>query len=248
MLTVAAGRTFRDSLKDGGRGPLMVELPAASFPMGSAGNSLNFDEGPRHFVTLSRYSIGKHEVTFAEYERFARATGRRLPYDEDWGRGDRPVINVSWKDANAYARWLSSQTGRTYQLPTEAQWEFAARAGTTSNYWWDRDEDAVHANCFSCGSQWDGDRTAPVGNFAANAFGIHDTAGNVQEWVLDCYRAGYRDAAADGAAWQTPECTQQVVRGGSYSSPMDSLRSAKRSQYDQDIRLDNLGFRIVRLK
>ncbi len=247
LLTVVAGRTSRDSLKDGGRGPLMVELPAASFPMGSVGNSLNFDEGPRHYVTLARFSIGKHEVTFAEYERFARATGRRLPYDEGWGRGDRPVINVSWKDANAYADWLSAQTGRTYRLPTEAQWEFAARAGTTGNYWWDRDDDAVHANCFSCGSEWDGERTAPAGNFAANAFGIHDTAGNVQEWAQDCYRAGYRDASADGAAWLTPECTQRVVRGGSYSSPKDSLRNAKRSQYDQDTRLDNLGFRIVRL-
>jgi len=245
---VVAGRSFRDSLQGGSKGPLMVELPAASYLMGSPGNSLNFEERPQHRVDLGAFSISKHEVSFAEYDRFARATGQRLPHDEGWGRGNQPVINVSWKNANAYVRWLSRQTGRKYRLPTESEWEFAARAGTTRDHWWDPDTESAPANCFDCGSRWDGKRTTAVGSFPANRFGLHDTAGNVQEWTEDCYYPNYQDAARDGSARQGRRCTQRVVRGGSYSSPVDSLRSAKRGQYDQDTRLDNLGFRVVRVE
>ena len=243
---VVAGRSYRESLQIGGQGPLMVELPAGRYEMGRIGNSLNFDEGPRHPVDLPELSASKFEVTFAEYDRFARATGRRLPYDESWGRGDRPAINVSWGDARAYARWLSGQTGKQYRLPSEAEWEYLTRAGSAANFWWHDSSDNLHANCFNCGSNWDGKRTAPVGSFAANDFGLHDVAGNVQEWTADCYHGSYRGAPVDGSAWQIPECEMRVVRGGAYSSPLDSLRSAKRSQYEQDTRLDNIGFRVVR--
>jgi formylglycine-generating enzyme required for sulfatase activity len=234
-------------LKNNGLAPLMVKLPAARYVMGSQGQSLNFDEGPQHEVSLSRFSISKYEVTFADYDRFARATGARLPYDETWGRGNRPVINVSWNDAQAYVRWLSAQTGHTYRLPTESQWEFAARAGELTSYPWDVDADKVHANCFNCGSEWDQGSTAPVGNFPANHFGLHDMGGNVQEWTEDCYRAGYSGASSDGSALLIPGCTQHTVRGGAYTSPVNSLRGTSRGQYDQDIRLDNLGFRITRI-
>jgi formylglycine-generating enzyme required for sulfatase activity len=169
-----------------------------------------------------------------------------LPHDESWGRGDRPVINVSWGDAKAYTRWLSQRSGKTYRLPTEAEWEYATRAGNATNFWWLDDSDNPHANCFNCGSEWDAARTSPVGSFAANNFGLHDVTGNVQEWTADCYQGSYQDAPDDGSAWLFPECTMRVVRGGAYTSPLDSLRSAKRSQYDQDTRLDNLGFRVVR--
>ena len=243
----AAVRSFRDALPGGGHGPLMVELPAAGYLMGSAGNSLNFDERPQHPVNLSAYAIGKYEVSFAEYDRFAKATGRRLPSDEGWGRDDRPVINVSWKDAEAYARWLSEQTGHQYRLPSESEWEFAARGNTTNAFWWDGVISTNPANCFDCGSRWDGTRTAPVGSFQGNSFGLHDTAGNVQEWTGDCYRPDYQDAPSDGSTWLSPGCTQRVVRGGSYNSPLDSVRSAKRGEYDQGTRLDNLGFRVVRV-
>lgn len=243
---LTAAPVFRDKLKNGAKGPLMVELPGGSYMMGSPGNSLNFDEGPRHQVVLPGFSISKHEVSFAEYDRFARATGRRLPRDEGWGRRDRPVINVSWHDASAYAAWLSRQTGKVYRLPTESEWEYAIRAGSTGPHWWESDTDTVPANCFNCGSQWDGNRTAPVGSFSANKFGLHDMAGNVQEWMQDCYHAGYTDAPVDGSARVTPVCTQRAVRGGAYTSPQDTLRSAKRGQYEQDTRLDNLGFRVVR--
>jgi formylglycine-generating enzyme required for sulfatase activity/rhodanese-related sulfurtransferase len=243
---VVAGRSFNDSLKIGGQGPVMAELPADSFEMGSAGNSLNFDEGPKHQVTVPAFSISKYEVTFTEYDKFARATGRRLPYDESWGRGDRPVINVSWSDARAYARWLSKQTGKNYRLPSESEWEYAARAGSEANHWWDDSSDNLHANCFNCGSEWDSLRTATVGSFEANAFGLHDMTGNIQEWTEDCYHGSYHDAPVDGSARGAAGCTMRAVRGGAYTSPLDTLRSAKRSQYDQDTRLDNLGFRVVR--
>jgi formylglycine-generating enzyme required for sulfatase activity len=244
---LAAIRSFRDSLSGGGSGPLMVELPAAGFLMGSGGNSLNFEERPQHPVDLPAYAIGKFEVSFAEYDRFAQETGRRLPSDEGWGRDDRPVINVSWKDAEAYTRWLSEQTGHQYRLPSESEWEFAARGNTTTLFWWDGVIVANPANCFDCGSRWDGTSTAPVGSFQANAFGLHDTSGNVQEWTEDCYHPNYQNAPSDGSAWQSPGCTQRVVRGGSYTSPLDSVRSAKRNQYDEETSLDNLGFRVVRI-
>ncbi len=245
---VVAGRSFSDALRDGGRGPTLVELPAATFLMGSSGASPNFTERPQHAVTLTAFAIGKYEVTFAEYDRFARATGRRLPYDEGWGRGQRPVINISWKDATAYAAWLSKQTGHTYRLPSEAQWEFAARAGTGTPYWWADSSEEVQANCFNCGSQWDGKMSAAVGSFSPNGLGLHDTSGNVQEWTQDCYHNSYQGAPSDGSAWQSAGCSQRVVRGGAYSSPADSLRSARRAQFEQETRLDNIGFRVVRLK
>jgi formylglycine-generating enzyme required for sulfatase activity/CRP-like cAMP-binding protein/chromosome segregation ATPase len=245
---VVAGRSFSDALRDGGRGPTLVELPAATFLMGSSGASPNFTERPQHAVTLTAFAIGKYEVTFAEYDRFARATGRRLPYDEGWGRGQRPVINISWKDATAYAAWLSKQTGHTYRLPSEAQWEFAARAGTGTPYWWADSSEEVQANCFNCGSQWDGKMSAAVGSFSPNGLGLHDTSGNVQEWTQDCYHNSYQGAPSDGSAWQSAGCSQRVVRGGAYSSPADSLRSARRAQFEQETRLDNIGFRVVRIK
>ena len=239
-------QVFQDSLKGGAKGPVMVKLPAAEFEMGSPGNSLNFDESPRHKVTLQGFSISKLEVTFSEYDKFARATGRRMPYDESWGRRTRPVINVSWNDARAYAAWLSKRTGQRYRLPTEAEWEYAARAGSTEKAWWDSNSAVKPANCFNCGSKWDGKSTAPAGSFSGNAFGLFDTAGNAQEWTEDCYHTSYKGAPQDGSAWLTAECSQRVVRGGSYSSPLDALRNARRSQYNQDVRLDNLGFRVVR--
>ena len=241
----AAG-SFRDTLPDGGVAPLMVKLPAASYLMGSRGNSMNSDEGPQHAVKLPRFAISKYEVTFADYDRFARATGIRLPHDETWGRDDHPAINVSWKDARAYVDWLSAETGHSYRLPSEAQWEFAARADAAQPYPWEPDPGNVPANCFDCGSEWDQTMTSPVGSFPANYFGLHDMGGNVQEWTEDCYRASYDGAAADGSPLQEFGCTQRAVRGGAFTSPVTALRSAGRGQLDQDTRLDNLGFRIVR--
>ena len=151
----------------------MAAIPAGKFTMGSNRSTLAQNERPKHKVTLNRFYISRYEVTFQEYDRFAQATGRTLPNDQGWGRGDRPVINVSWDDAVAYAQWLSTNTGYTYRLPTEAEWEYAASSGKNSLYWWGYHIGEDRANCYDCGSQWSGDRTAPVGSFKPNTFGLH---------------------------------------------------------------------------
>ncbi|RMD68212.1 MAG: PEGA domain-containing protein, partial [Gammaproteobacteria bacterium] len=179
------GKSFRDRLRDGGFGPEMVVIPPGRFLMGSPFDEegRDSDEGPQHRVSIARpFAIGRYEVTFEEYDRFCEATGRRRPDDNGWGRGKRPVINVSWHDAKAYARWLSKQTGKRYRLPSEAEWEYAARAGTSTRYWWGDRVGHGHANCDGCGSWWDGKETAPVGFFDPNPWGLYDTAGNVWEW------------------------------------------------------------------
>jgi formylglycine-generating enzyme required for sulfatase activity len=156
------------------------------------------------------------------------------------------VINVRWQDAVAYTHWLSEQTGSHYRLPTEAEWEFAARSGSDKRFWWGNEVGEANANCFDCASEWSGSKTAPVGSFAASAFAVYDMAGNVMEWVQDCYRSGYAKARNDGRAVEFAGCEERVVRGGGYDSPADLLRSASRSQRSPDVRLDNIGFRVVR--
>jgi formylglycine-generating enzyme required for sulfatase activity len=239
-------RTYSEPLSSGGRAPVMVEFQADGFEMGSGVSSPHFDERPRHRVDLPRFAISKHEVTFAEYDQFASASGRSLPRDNGWGRGERPVINVRWQDALAYTQWLSEQTGSRYRLPTEAEWEFAARSGSDARFWWGNEVTGSHANCFDCGGEWAGVKTAPVGSFPASAFALNDMAGNVMEWVQDCYQPDYTGAPADGGAITTGDCSRRVVRGGAYDSPSDSLRSASRDAREADTRLDNLGFRVVK--
>ena len=180
------GEVFRDALKGGGEGPAMVVLPTGRFRMGSpSGETGRFPwEGPVRTVNISkRIAMGRYEVTFADYDRFVSATGRESLDDEGWGRGRRPVINVSKKDAQAYAVWLSAQTGKTYRLPSESEWEYAARAGTRTRYSWGDETGVNRASCDGCGSEWDDEQTAPVGSFAANGFGLFDMHGNVREWV-----------------------------------------------------------------
>lgn len=239
-------RTFRDALRSGGSGPVMVEIGAATFAMGSSASSMEFDERPRHDVRLKRFAIGRYEVTFDEYDVFARATGRRLPDDEGWGRGNRPVINVSWEDAAAYALWLSEQTGRYYRLPSEAEWEYAAAGGSSALYWWGIGPEQARANCFDCGSEWSARSTAPAGRFDHNPYGLYDTAGNVAEWVQDCYHANYEGAPADGSPWMSADCSARVVRGGGFNSPTTSVRFSKRDQRSPGLTADDVGFRIAR--
>jgi formylglycine-generating enzyme required for sulfatase activity/rhodanese-related sulfurtransferase/predicted nucleic acid-binding Zn-ribbon protein len=239
-------RTLHDNLSDGRRAPSLVEIPAATFEMGSGPSSPDADERPRHTVQLRRFAIGQYEVTFDDYDAFARATGRSLPDDKGWGRGRRPVINVSWEEAVAYTKWLSGQTGQRYRLPTEAEWEYAASGGVRTLYWWGNSTGEASANCFNCDSEWAARMTAPAGSFAANALGLHDSAGNVAEWVQDCYHSTYQDAPADGSARTTAGCASRVVRGGGFNSPASSLRLAKRDQQSPGLRADDLGFRVVR--
>ena len=210
-------------------------------------NSLSgADMGPEHEVQVGPFAIGAYEVTFAQYDRFVRATGRRFPDDFGWGRGDRPVVGVSWSDADAYADWLTRQTGKRYRLPSEAEWEYAARAGGRGSYWWGFGMEPGRAVCFDCGTQWDNRSTAPVGSFAASTFGLYDTAGNAQEWVADCYAPSYAGAPTDGRPRLDGDCAFRVARGGAYNKPSASMRAYARAKLAPESRLNMLGFRVAR--
>jgi formylglycine-generating enzyme required for sulfatase activity len=249
------GTVFQDTLEDGSKGPEMVFIAGGRFEMGSDPKvdsvTQNYEQ-PRHPVTVDAFYIGKFEVTFEEYEIFAHSTKRELPEDQGWGHGRRPVINVSWHDAVAYTEWLSEQTGKRYRLPTEAEWEYAAGAGTDTIYWWGNDirqDGKVWTNCGGCGSEWDGEKTAPVGSFQPNPFGIYDTAGNVWEWVQDCWHGSYEGSPDDGSAWEAAGsrgCAQRVIRGGSWHGKPWKLRSANRFWVIPGYRYGFLGFRLAR--
>jgi|CXWL01.1.fsa_nt_gi formylglycine-generating enzyme required for sulfatase activity len=227
--------------------PKMVSILPGKFLMGSADYD---DEKPQHEVTIAyAFEISKYEVTFDEYDVFAKAANRALPDDRGWGRGKRPVINVTFDDAQAYVQWLSNKTGKQYRLPTEAEWEYAARAGTQTAYWWGNDIGKNNAVCDGCGSQWDNKQTAPVGSFKPNVFGLYDTAGNVWEWTQDCWHENYQNAPNNGSAWMDANgsvCGRRVVRGGSWYSDPQYLRSAFRGWNFADGASYYLGFRIAR--
>jgi formylglycine-generating enzyme required for sulfatase activity len=223
----------------------MVMLDGGSFQMGY--NSLSGEDfSPAHPVSVKPFMMGAHEVTFLEYDRFARATGRPPPDDHGWGRGSRPVVGVTWDDAQAYALWLSQQTNRRYRLPTEAEWEFAARAGTNGPFWWGFEPEQNRAVCFDCRSQWDNRSTAPVMSFPSNPFGLYESAGNAMEWVADCYHPNYPGAPADGGARLDGTCSTRVARGGAFNKPASSMRVYVRTHFAPDTTLPMLGFRIAR--
>ena len=234
---------FTDRLKGGGRGPKMVWIPAGTFEMGSPPSSPNFDERPRHTVTLGHFAIGVTEVRIDEYRRFARATGGSAPT----GGGDSdPVASVSWDDANRYARWLSQQTGRRYRLPNEAEWEYAATAGSDSPYWWGYTVGQDDAYCFGCGSVVDPGGPTSVASFKPNPFGIYDTAGNVMEWVQDCYHENYDGAPDNGTVWSEADCPSRVARGGAFSGTPKSIRSQRREKFAPTTILGDIGIRLIR--
>ena len=227
-------------------GPPMIALNPGTFRMGNTSGAGGSDTRPAHEVSLHGFLIGAREVSFAEYDRFVRATGARSPNDFGLGRGSQPVVDVTWADAVAFTRWLSRRTGKRYRLPTEAEWEYAARAGTNSLYWWGADAPAGQAVCFDCGSRFDRIAPAPVGFSGPNAFGLYDTAGNVYEWVADCYRPSYRDAPTDGTAVTQPGCRERVARGGSYKAPAKSMQVHARRGFEPDTHIDTIGFRVAR--
>ena len=253
-LSRVSGTVFRDTLKDGGQGPQMVVLPTGRFRMGSPSSETgrHSDEGPVRTVTIGkRIAMGRYEVTFADYDRFADADSRRIrPNGRGWGRGRRPVIRVSQADAKAYAAWLSAQTGKTYRLPSESEWEYAARAGTRTRYSWGDSINCSQARygrrrSGECGNTHDG--TVAVGSFEPNAFGLYDLHGNVREWVEDCWHDNYEGAPTDGSAW-TNGCgsiVRAVVRGGSWLDVPRDLRSANRFRFLPSYRNFTCGFRLV---
>jgi formylglycine-generating enzyme required for sulfatase activity len=233
------GDSFRDCEGCGE----MVIIPAGAFDMGSSTEY----ENPVHRVSFAKpFAIGRYEVTFDEWDRCVQDKGcKAQPDDRGWGRGDHPVINISWDDAKAFTVWLSRKTGQSYRLPSEAEWEYAARAGTTTAYWWGRDVGSREANCRECNTG-SGQQTSPVGSYKPNAFGLSDTAGNVAEWVEDCWNDNYRGAPNDGSAWTRGQCRLRGLRGGAYDSQAKFVRSTARFRYDSNVRYPANGFRVVR--
>jgi formylglycine-generating enzyme required for sulfatase activity len=212
---LAVFRDFSDA-------PVVVVIPAGSFLMGSPETEAgrDDDEGPRHEVTIRRrFALGRYTVTFEEHGRFRGATGRERPGDRDWGRGRMPVINVSWEDASAYCAWLSSGTGKGYRLPSDAEWEYACRAGRVTACWWGDSFDATNANA-------DGKmgRTSEVGTYPANPWRLHDMCGNVWEWCADASHGGYEGAPTNGSSRLEGGSSGRVVRGGSWDDQPDGAR------------------------
>ena len=243
--TAVASKPIQDDLKSGGKGPLMVTIPAGKFSMGS-GSAKNSDERPRHDVTVEKFAVSQYEVTFAEYDLFAKAENRKIPDSLYLDRETHPVIFVSWDEAYYYTKWLSEQTGERYRLPNEAEWEYMASTGKKSTFWWGYNEEPNRAHCFGCGTNLDPRKPTKIGSFEPNAFGVYDTSGNVAEWVHDCWHDNYNEAPKYGEIWEGGDCSYRVVRGGAYSTPPQSIRSAKRDKYKSDKVYDHIGIRVVR--
>jgi formylglycine-generating enzyme required for sulfatase activity len=212
--------------------------------MGS--NDFAFEQ-PVPRVDIPRaFAIARREVTFEQWDRCVAAGHcKHRPDDGGQGRGERPATDLSWVDAKAYVAWLSQETGKPYRLPSEAEWEYAARAGTSTTFWWGREISDKFANCRGCGGRT-GRYAMATATFFPNPFGLFDTAGNAAEWVEDCWNETYRKAPADGSAWTEGDCRQRVLRGGSFDSGVRYLRSASRFRYDADVRYYANGFRAAR--
>ena len=229
----------------GKAGASMLLIPAGEFSMGPPGGRLRSSE-PVHKVRFSKpFAIERYETTFEEYDRFAKATGRPLPDDAGFGRGRRPVINVTWQDAKDYAAWLSLETGKNYRLPTEAEWEYAARSGGQDEIW----ASTSDLNDLQRYAVWAAKRTEPVGRRKPNGLGLYDMTGNVWEWVEDCWHDSYQGAPKDATAWGQAgvrDCVaQRVIRGGSWGGDPGDLRASSRSWVQADSRYSSLGFRLV---
>jgi formylglycine-generating enzyme required for sulfatase activity len=253
----------------------MVVIPAGSFTMGSPAKEEGRydDEGPQHVVRIARpFAVGKFSVTVDEFKAFVTATG----YDAgsscyswtgtEWkttdGRswrdpgfrqtGSHPAACLNWNDAQAYVAWLKKKTGKNYRLLSEAEWEYAARGGTTTPFWWGSSISTAQANydgnyTYTGGKKGEyRAKTVPVDSFAPNSFGLYNVHGNVWQWVEDCYPAKYDGAPADGSAWTTGDCNRRVIRGGSWDVEPGVLRAANRSGVDPDVRGSFTGFRLAR--
>ena len=267
-----------DTFKDCDVCPEMVVIPAGQFMMGSPSDEegRHVDEGPVHRVQVPSFALGKYEVTRGQFAAFVRATGYSAGGDcvvglsnmasKNWrdpnfSQTDRdPVVCVNWADAKAYVEWLGRETGERYRLPSESEWEYAARAGTTTARYWGNDPDAACTNANV------GDRsakhtfssltmhncrdghvyTAPVGSFRANGFGLYDVLGNVWEWVEDCWIGSYVGALSNGDSWTTGDCYTRDLRGGSWYSLPERARAARRGSSRPALRGADFGFRVAR--
>jgi formylglycine-generating enzyme required for sulfatase activity len=258
----------KDTFRECSKCPVMTVVPAGSFTMGSPASEPGHgsEEGPQHDVMIAYpLAVGKFDVTRDEFAAFVAATGYNtgskcyMWYGQwvekqgfSWRNpgfaqaGSHPVVCINWNDSQAYLNWLNKKTGKDYRLLSESEWEYAARARSTTAYFWGDDIGNNNADCKRCGSQWDDKGTAPVDSFQPNAFGLYDMAGNVDQWTLDCYHDNYDAAPADGSAWTSGDCRGRALRGGSWSDYSDYLRSASRYWAISAVRGISFGFRVAR--
>jgi formylglycine-generating enzyme required for sulfatase activity len=183
-------------------------------------------------VTFAKpFAVGSYTVTFEEWDACLAdgGCGGYRPDDAGWGRGRRPVINVTWDDAQLFTAWLAKKTGKPYRLPSEAEFEYAGRGGTQSRFWWGHYIPPGAANCYRCGSAFDNRHTAPVGSFTPNAFGVYDTVGNVTQWVADRWHPNFEGAPSDGSVWSGGDPRRVTMRSGSWFNPSDSNESSYRN-------------------
>ncbi len=267
-----ADEVFQDQLKNGVLVPKMVVIPAGGFRMGDIQGGGDSDEKPVHWVDINyQFAAGKYEVKVGEFRQFVNATNYKTDaekgdgchvYDGSWGKRDdanwrnpyfpqtnnQPVVCISWNDAVAYTKWLSKQTAKEYRLPSEAEWEYVARAGTATKQWWGNSIGKNRASCDGCGAKWGWDAekmTAPVGSFSANKFGLYDTVGNVWDWCADKWHGNYKNAPTNGSIWDYATSNKsRVLRGGSWYDSHNDSRSADSLRYNPDDESNFIGFRV----
>jgi formylglycine-generating enzyme required for sulfatase activity len=230
----------RESFRDCAKCPELISLPGGGFDMG---NNEDATQRPAHRVRVAPFALGRFAVTNGEWRLCVEALACAY---QPLGDDDEPVHNLSWKDAQQYVGWLSRLTQRDYRLPTEAEWEYAARAGTTTKYWWGDKLVPGMANCKACGEPYDPHQPTKIGSFASNPFGVYDMTGGVWQWVTDCWHPDYRGAPNDGSSWETPACSERVLRGGSWMNDPTYLRTTSRNRYDADVRYPANGLRVCR--
>jgi formylglycine-generating enzyme required for sulfatase activity len=238
-------KTLQDELRSGKKGPVMVIINSGTFDMGIT-SSIRKDEGPRHTVKIKKFAVSQNEISLEEYDIFAKALQKNIPNPKENDRKKYPVNFVSWDDANDYTEWLSKETGEKYRLLSEAEWEYIASTGRKSTFWWGYDEETNRAHCFTCETNLDTSKPTKIGSFKTNLFGIYDTAGNVSEWVHDCWHENYKNAPDNGTVWSGGDCTIRIARGGSFTSPQQSIRNTKREQFKAGEKLSRIGIRIAR--
>jgi len=222
--------------------PAMVAVPGGTFMMGSNEDP---SEKPVHKVTVAPFSIGKYLVTVDEWKKCVAAQGcaEVSPPSAD---ENAPISNVSWSDAVQFTSWLSRVSGKNYRLPTEAEWEYAARAGTSTKFWWGNEYVDGMAYCRGCGAPaYDPHHAIKVGSFRANPFGLYDMGGEASEWVSDCWHRDYRGAPNDGSSWVADDCSGHVLRGGSWQNDPSYLSVSSRDHYDTAVRYVTHGLRLA---
>jgi formylglycine-generating enzyme required for sulfatase activity len=231
-----------NSFRDCERCPEMVNLAGGTFTMGSTEDP---SEKPPHDVTVAAFALGRYPVTIGEWRQCV--AGKACSYQPD-GDDNLPVYNVSWIDVQEYLAWLSKATQAKYRLPSEAEWEYAARASSATKFWWGNSILPNKAACKGCGTDANAAQPIKVGSFAPNPLGLHDMAGGVAQWVADCWVKDYQGAPRNGAAREISNCRQYVLRGGSWKIDSNYMRSASRDYYDAGVRYLTHGFRVARAK